>query len=184
MLSKNGKYIFYQKDEWHTFFHRRTLIKRQKEYVNSFLIHSVKLRNRSTNYKIKVNKVDKIDNNFPLLFFCLTKCKKNCELENYKSRKIPTPIEGLNCDKVDEYLFSSQRLSNELIKQYDLINKLKELNVGLIVNCQVSGEHPNCGTVYNIGLDKNGFSYSNFELEKNGIHVLYSGWISFTPTSY
>ena len=181
MLSKNGKYKFYQKDEWYTFFHRRTLIKKQKEYINTFLIHTVKVRNRSTKYKVKENK---LDNNFPLLFFCLSKCKKNCDLEDYKSRKTPTPIEGLNCDKVDEYLFSSQRLSNELIKQFDLINKLKELNVGLIVNCQVSGEHPNCGTAYNSGLDTNGFSYSNFELEKNGIYVLYNGWISFTPQSY
>ena len=75
MLSKNGKYKFYQKDEWYTFFHRRTLIKKRKEYINTFLINTVKLRNRSTKDKIKVN------NNFPLLFFCLTKCKKNCMFE-------------------------------------------------------------------------------------------------------
>ena len=178
MLSKNDKYIFYQKDEWHTFFHRRTLIKKRKEYINTFLIHTVKLRNRSTKDKIKVN------NKFPLLFFCLTKCKKNCMFENYQNRKSPTPIEGLNCDKVDEYLFSSQRLTNKLIRQFDLPNKLKEKNVGLIVNCQVEGEHPNCGSIYNEGVDKNGFSYSNVELEKNGIHVLYCGWIDFTPNSF
>ena len=52
------------------------------------------------------------------------------------------------------------------------------------MNCQVEGEHPNCGSIYNEGLDKNGFSYSNIELEKNGIHVLYCGWIYFTPKSY
>ena len=31
---------------------------------------------------------------------------------------------------------------------------------------------------------KIGFSYSNIELEKNGIHVLYCGWIDFTPNSF
>ena len=104
--------------------------------------------------------------------------------ENYKNRKLPTPIEGINCDKVDEYLFASQRFTNKLIKQFDLVNKLKEKNVGLIVNLQVEREHPNCGAVYKDGLDINGFSYSPVELEKNGIHVFYCGWIDFTPKSY
>jgi protein tyrosine phosphatase domain-containing protein 1 len=106
-------------------------------------------------------------------------------MEDFKVRKIPTAIEGLNSDKVDDYLFSSQRLTNKLIKQYDLVNKLKQLNVGLIVNCQEEGEHPYCGTVYNDGLDENGFAYSTKELEKNGIHVLLCGWLDFVaPDSF
>jgi len=178
MLSKNNKYKFYQKDELYTFFHRRTKIKKTKEYLTTFHIKTTKLRNRSTKNKTKEN------HEFPLLIFCLTKCKKNCLFENYKNRKNPTPIEGLNCDKIDDHIFASQRLTNELIKQFDLCNKLKEINVGLIVNLQVKGEHPNCGAVYNQGLDINGFSYSPIELEKNGILVFYCGWIDFTPKTF
>ena len=181
MIGKNGKYNFYQKDEWNSMFYRRPLIKRKKEYIKNFKINEIKLRNRSTKDKIRPN-----DNfSFRHVFVCLTKCKKECKLENFKYRKIPTSIEGLNCDQVDDYLFSSQRLTNKLIKKYNLFNKLKELNVGLIVNCEEEGEHPYCGTVYEDGLDENGFAYSTKELEKNGIHVLFCGWLDFVaPDSF
>ena len=181
MLSKNGKYKFYQRDEFNSNFYSKPLIKRNKEYNKIFSNLEIRIRNRSTNNKIKPNDIFSLSH----IFVCLNKCKKDCKLENYKSRKIPSSIEGLNCDKVDDYLFSSQRLTNKLIKQYNLINKLNELNVGLIVNCQEKGEHPYCGTVYNDGLDESGFAYSTKELEKNGIHVLECGWVDFiAPESF
>ena len=37
MLSKNNKYKFYQKDELYTFFHRRTKIKKTKEYLTTYI---------------------------------------------------------------------------------------------------------------------------------------------------
>ena len=181
MSSIKDKYQFYSKDCWNSFFYRTPLIKRNKEYNEKFAINEIKLRSRSTIYKAKPN------DNFSIhhIFVCLTKCKKVCKLEDFKVRKIPTAIEGLNSDKVDDYLFSSQRLTNKLIKQYDLINKLKQLNVGLIVNCEEEGEHPYCGTVYTDGLDENGYAYSTKELEKNGIHVLKCGWVDFVaPDSF
>ena len=183
-MSENVKLKFHQKDEWNSLFYRRALIKRKPEFKNvgNYLdIKEMKLRNRSTIYKIKLN------DNFSLhhYFVCLNKCKRKCRMENYKVRKIPTSIEGLNCDQINDYLFASQRLTNKLIKEYDLINKLKEKNIGLIVNCQEEGEHPYCGTVYDDGLDPCGFGYSIPELEKNGIDVLKCGWVDYiAPDSF
>ena len=170
MLDKNGKYKFYQKDEWSSMFYRRALMKRNREFL-SFRNNEIKLRNRSTKDKIKSNDYFSFNN----IYFCLINCKKNCKYEDYKKRKIPNLIEGLNCDQIDDYLYASQRLTNQLIKKYDLIKKFKELNIGLIVNCEEEGEHPYCGTAYHDGLDKNGFSYSTVELENNGITVLSCG---------
>ena len=116
---------------------------------------------------------------------CQFFCNKKCSLEDYKTRKIPTPIEGLNCDKINDYLYASQRLSNKLLKKYDLIKKLKELNIGLIVNCEEKGEHPFCSTLYTDGLAPNGFAYSFIDLENNGINVLKCGWKDFfAPESF
>ena len=112
MLSKNGKYKFYQRDEFNSNFYSKPLIKRNKEYNKIFSNLEIKIRNRSTNNKIKPNDIFSLSH----IFVCLNKCKKDCKLENYKNRKIPSSIEGLNCDKVDDYLFSSQRLTNKLIK--------------------------------------------------------------------
>ena len=180
MIDKNGKIKFYQKDEWSSMFYRRAIMKRKREFTG-FRKNEIKLRNRSTKDKKKPNDYFTLHH----IFFCIDKCKKNCKYEDYKKRKISTSIEGLNCDQIDDYLYASQRLTNQLIKKYDLIKKLKELNIGLIVNCEEEGEHPYCGTAYHDGLDKNGFAYSTEELEKNGISVLSSGWVDFlVPESF
>jgi len=181
MSSIKDKYQFYSKDGWNSFFYKKPLIKRNKDFNKTFSINEIKLRSKSTIYKTKTN-----DNfSFRHIFVCLTRCKKVCKMEDFKVRQIPTAIEGLNSDKVDDYLFSSQRLTNRLINQYDLVNKLKQLNVGLIVNCEEEGEHPICGTVFHDGLDESGYAYSIKELEKNGIHVLPCGWLDYVaPDSF
>lgn len=180
MLDKNGKFKFYQKDEWNSMFYRRGLMKRKREFL-SFRNNEIQLRNRSTKNKRKPNDYFSLHH----IFVCLDKCKKKCKYEDYKKRKIPTAIEGLNCDQIDDYLYASQRLTNQLIKKYDLISKFKELNIGLIVNCEEEGEHPYCGTAYHDGLDKSGYAYSIDELEKNGISVLSCGWVDFlSPESF
>jgi len=184
MLSKNVKFISSQKDDTNSNFFRKPLIKRRKEYAHLFtnLHPEIKLRNKTTQKKIK-------ENDYFILhhyFLCDSKCRPKCKYEDYKKKKFPkTPIKGLNCDKIDDYLFASQRLTNKLIKKYDLVNKFKELNLGLIVNCEEKYEHPCCGTPYDDGLDENGFAYSTIELEKNGVHVIFCGWADFiAPDSY
>ena len=180
MQSKYGKYICYQKDDLYSFSFRIPLMKRKKEYFKTFNT-DFKLRNRSTINKTKSNE------NFDLrhTILCLDVCTKGCKMENYKKRKIPSSIEGLNCDKINDNLYASQRLSNQLIKEYDLINKLKSLNIGLLINCEEEGEHPCCGTPYNDGLDQNGFAYSTVELENNNIHTYKCGWTDFiAPNSF
>ena len=174
MLSKDGKYKFPIKDDLSSFSFRMPSLKRNREYIKTFKI-DFKSRSRSLRNKNKSNE------NFNLhhLFLCLNFCSKNCKYENYKKRNLPSSIEGLNCDKINDNLYASQRLSNQLIKEYDLINKLKTLNIGLIVNCEEEGEHPYCGTSYNNGLDQNGFAYSTIDLEKNNIHTLKCGWPDF-----
>lgn len=97
---------------------------------------------------------------------------KNCKHENFRNHKNPA-IYGLNSDKIDDNIYASQRPSNTLIKKYDLINRFKELGIGLIVNLQLPGEHPYCGPD---SLDESGFSYSPSIFESEDIHVGLYGW--------
>ena len=97
---------------------------------------------------------------------------KNCKHENFRNHKNPA-IFGLNSDKIDNNIYASQRPSNTLIKQYNLISKFKELDIGFIVNLQLPGEHPYCGPD---PLDESGFSYSPSLFESEGIHVGLYGW--------
>ena len=97
---------------------------------------------------------------------------KNCKHENFRNHKNPA-IYGLNSDKIDDNIFASQRPANSLIREYNLISKFKELNIGFIVNLQLPGEHPYCGPDK---LDESGFSYSPSIFESEGIHVGLYGW--------
>ena len=180
MTSENVKYTFYQKDDMIFLFFGKGFIKAKLESPQAgkkLNKNEIRLRSRSFIKKIKPNK------NFDLnhILLCLSVCSKECRCENNKYRKIPSSIDGINCDKIGDFLFASQRLTNRLNKKYNIINKLKELNIGLIVNCQEKGEHPLCGTVYNDGLDIEGFSYSIKELQTNGINVLCCGWKDYNP---
>ena len=105
-------------------------------------------------------------------FICTFCGGKNCKHENYRNHKNPAII-GLNSDKIDDNIFASQRPSNSLIKTYNLISKFKELDIGLIVNLQLPGEHPYCGPDT---LNESGFSYSPSLFESEGIHVGLYGW--------
>ena len=175
MLIKNGKYTFPMKDDLNSFVYYKSKISGKIESLeekNPSPKEEIKLRSRSAKNKQKANE------NFSLhdILFCLSLCVKGCKFENYKNRRFPSPIEGLNCDIIDDHLFASQRLTNRIIKKFNLIKKLKELNVGLIVNTEVKGEHPLCADSCDDGLDICGFSYSVSLLEKNGIDVLLCGW--------
>ena len=97
---------------------------------------------------------------------------KNCKHENFRNHKNPA-IYGLNSDKIDDNIYASQRPANSLIREYNLISKFKELNIGFIVNLQLPGEHPYCGPDK---LDESGFSYSPSIFESEGIHVGLYGW--------
>ena len=185
MLShQKNEHRFPSRDDFSSFYYYKSYINRKIEAnkeQNQSPKKEIKLRNRTTNNKKASNEI------FPLrhILLCLSICNKKCKFEKKEYRKIPPPIDGLNCDQIDDFLFASQRLTNRVIKKYDLINKLKELNVGLIVNCEIKGEHPLCGDPYYEGLDSCGFSYSIPLLEKNGIEVLLCGWNDLTvPNSF
>ena len=106
-------------------------------------------------------------------FICVFCGGKNCKYENFRNHKNPA-IYGLNSDKIDDNIYASQRPANSLIKEYNLISKFKELNIGLIVNLQLPGEHPYCGPIDK--LDESGFAYSPSLFESEGIHVGLYGW--------
>ena len=183
MSVKKDKY-FFPKDDFFGFYYFLSYINRKNlsnKNKNLPPKKEIKLRNRSTNNKKISNEYFSLNH----ILLCKFICRKVCRLENHLLRKLPTPIEGLNCDQIDEYLFASQRLTNKVIKEFNLVNKFKELNVGLIVNCEMKGEHPLCGDSYYDGLDISGFSYSTSLFEKNGIEVLLCGWTDLTiPDSF
>ena len=133
--------------------------------------------NLRTNHRKIINDCSKCrDENLYLFkdkFRCLFCGGKNCPNEDYRNNP-HTPIIGLNCDLIDNDVYASQRPSNVLIKKYNLTEKFKALNIGLIINLQRVGEHPYCGPNT---LDKNcGFSYSPSIFVREGIHVEIYGW--------
>ena len=84
-------------------------------------------------------------------------------------------IKGLNSDLFYDCIYASQRPSSSLIKQYDLVNTFKKNNIKLIVNCQINGEHQNCGPNRGLELD-NGYTYSPSLFISENIEVLNCGF--------
>lgn len=90
---------------------------------------------------------------------CLFCGGKRCKYER-EDTIINTPqtkqaIKGLNSHWVTHDIIASQRPSNRLIDEFDIITQFKENKITDIINLQEQYEHPNCGD----GILENGFSY-------------------------
>lgn len=102
-------------------------------------------------------------------FICRFCGGKSCKHEDWTKCKNPA-IQGLHSNWINEQIIASQRLSNRLIKEFDIIKQLKEKNVGAIINLQEMGEHPHCGD----GIIKNvGYSYEDDQLHKCRLALTY-----------
>lgn len=117
---------------------------------------------------------------------------EQCRHENWRNHKNPAII-GLHSDEITPDIFASQRPSTCLMKQYNLIQKFKEKNIGLIVNLQLEGEHSLCGPQMNKKLlqyneanqksgclEPSGFSYNPNDFISEDIQVRISGWEDMT----
>ena len=91
-------------------------------------------------------------------------------------------IKGLKSDLFYDCIYASQRPSTILIKKYDLINVFKKNNIKLIVNCEIHGEHPNCGPNKGLELDS-GYSYSPSLFIAENIDVFNCGFEEMTSPS-
>ena len=106
-------------------------------------------------------------------FRCLFCGGTKCPYEDYKYNP-KSSIKGLNCDLIDNEIYASQRPSNTLIEEYNLIKKFHQCKIGMIVNLQRPGEHPYCGPN---ALDPlSGYSYSPSLFSSEGIIVKLAGW--------
>ena len=98
----------------------------------------------------------------------------NCKAENYlQNPNQPNLIEGLNSNFITENIIAGQRLSDILIKRYNLIEKFKKLNISLIVNLQREGEHPYCGPGK---INDFGYTYNPSYFSGDDINVKFFGW--------
>lgn len=99
-----------------------------------------------------------IDSNFTkkAKLICLMCGGKSCAHEDWKTIKNPA-LQGLNSNWINNDIVASQRLSNRLIKEFDIMAQFKEKNIGAVINLQEPGEHANCGD--GIQDMKIGFSY-------------------------
>lgn len=102
---------------------------------------------------------------------------KKWKNENWKLCKDPA-IKGLNSNWITDKIIASQRLSDRLIEEFDIVQQFKDKNVAAIFNLQEPGEHPVCGD----GLvnDNIGFSYTPEKLQANGISVYHLHWEDLT----
>jgi hypothetical protein len=96
----------------------------------------------------------------------------SCKSENWLNHKDPA-IKGLNSDYITSNLFASQRPSNRLIIEYNIIKQFKDLEIGLVINLQREGEHPYCGDKI---IENKGFSYDPKRFLKEGIQYRNFGW--------
>ena len=87
-------------------------------------------------------------------------------------------IRGLNSNWINEKIIASQRLSDRLINEFDIIEQFKELNLKAVFNLQEPGEHPNWGD--GIVDMKVGFSYTPENLQKAGISYYNFHWEDWT----
>jgi putative component of toxin-antitoxin plasmid stabilization module len=87
---------------------------------------------------------------------CMMCGGKSCAHEDWKTIKNPA-LQGLNSNWINNDIVASQRLSNRLIKEFDLMAQFKEKNIGAVINLQEPGEHANCGD--GIQDMRIGFSY-------------------------
>ncbi len=82
---------------------------------------------------------------------------KSCSKENWKKCQQPA-IKGLHSNWVTKDIIASQRLSNRLIEEYDIMQQFKEAGVKAVLNLEEPGEHPFCGDgIYD---HKVGFAYN------------------------
>jgi hypothetical protein len=107
-----------------------------------------------------------------LCFFC---GGDSCKHENYlKNPNLNNAITGLHSDFITDDIIASQRPSTVLINKFNLVKTFKELNIGIILNLQREGEHPDCGP--NKILEDSGFSYNPSQFLLEDIKVKLCGW--------
>ena len=121
---------------------------------------------------------------------CLFCGGKSCKHENYLNNKHNNAIKGLNSNYITDDIIASQRPSDELIEEFQLIKTFKDLNIGMIVNLQREGEHPYCGPNGSLCASSKhnsallGFSYNTGILTSNDIDCRCFGWKDMSvPTS-
>jgi hypothetical protein len=103
-------------------------------------------------------------------FFCWG---EKCKHEIHTNNKNKNAIEGLHSDFITEDIIASQRPSKTLIEKYNLLQRFKDMNIGLIVNLQREGEHPSCGPNK---LQESGYSYDPHIFAADDIKCRLSGW--------
>ena len=134
------------------------------------------IQNNSNNNTNRTSKDRKFFHEFKdklRCFFCGgVKCKHENYLLNIENKNA---IIGLNSNYITNDIIASQRPSEVLIEEFSLVQKFKDLNIGLIVNLQREGEHPYCGpNAYN--LTSAGYSYNPTSFSGDGIKVKLLGW--------
>ena len=147
---------------------------------NSSNLGKIRYKNSFKNGIIPMNKIEKPQKHFFHEFKDKLRCLfcggKKCKHENYKNNILNNnAIKGLNSNFITEKIIASQRPSEVLIHKYQLIQKFKILNIGLIVNLQREGEHPYCGpNAYH--LTSTGYSYNPSVFTGDDIKCKFSGW--------
>jgi protein tyrosine phosphatase domain-containing protein 1 len=113
-------------------------------------------------------------------FQCMFCGGKTCKHENYLNNK-NSVVKGLESDWITDDLLAMQRPSSRIIKEFDIINQFKTLNIQTVINVQEPGEHPYCGD----GIHKeSGFSYFPEEFSDHGIYFYTLGWQDLTATEF
>ena len=105
---------------------------------------------------------------------------KWCKHENWKLCQNPA-VQGLHSEWVEGLIIGSQRLSDRLMKEFNIVDQFKKLGVVAVFNLQEPGEHPYCGDGI---IPKIGYSYTPELLSNGGVAYYNFHWKDLTTPSH
>ena len=103
-----------------------------------------------------------------------------CKHENYKNCANPY-IDGLHSELVANIMVGSQRLSDRLINEFNMMQQFKEKGIKAVFNLEEPGEHPYCGDGI---IPKIGFSYTPEILMRNRVEYYNMYWKDLSTPSH
>ena len=132
-------------------------------------------------FKFQNSKIEAKDFQKVTRLHCSVACMGSlCKHENYKKCANPY-ISGVHSELVAGIMIGSQRLSDRLIKEFDMMQQFKDKSVKAVFNLEEPGEHPYCGDGI---IPKIGFSYTPENLMKNQVEYYNMYWKDLQTPSH
>jgi protein tyrosine phosphatase domain-containing protein 1 len=101
---------------------------------------------------------------------CLCEGGRGCTREDPARQKDANAVPGLHSNWVGQHVLAMARPWQDNVVKFDLVNKFKELNIGMIINLQEVRSNSRCrlNRLISAGLDSSRGSSCNAQFLANG----------------